>query len=471
MHRAILGLCVSSLFVAIVAPAAANPYFTDLVSTLGGPNSQAFGINNQGQVVGNADYGTGPGQQHPFLWSSAAGMIDLGVLPGGGSGRAYAINDSGKVTGFTDNTDYDEAAFLWTPNTPNGNTGVMADLGGNTDSDWSWGMAINAAGFVGGDSEGGPSSPYGYNHVQQVIWTAPNTFINLYPKIYNVPPLNGGTFSPPQGITGINATQAVGWYGKSGGLGGLGGFVYTDPTGAFTGTSGTIAPLGFTYPLAINAGGTMIVGYDGDLAAGGYRRGFAQVGGSVISMGTLGDTTSWSEALAVNAGNQAVGWYSLSSYTGPYDAFIWDSTNGMRDLNTIFAPVLPAGFVLQEATGINDAGYICGYGTNAAGQTDAFLLKPLMPGDANLDGKVDINDLTIVLTQYNATGMAWTQGDFNGDGTVDINDLTIVLAHYNQSLGTSLGINAVPEPSTLVLIGVGIVSLVAFTWRRRRQAS
>ena len=26
--------------------------------------------------------------------------------------------------------------------------------------------------------------------------------------------------------------------------------------------------------------------------------------------------------------------------------------------------------------------------------------------------------------------MTWSQGDFNGDGTVDINDLTIVLTNY-----------------------------------------
>ena len=64
---------------------------------------------------------------------------------------------------------------------------------------------------------------------------------------------------------------------------------------------------------------------------------------------------------------------------------------------------------------------------------------PEVPGDANLDGKVDINDLTIVLAHYNQTGMTWAEGEFTGDGTVDINDLTIVLAHYNQTVGSSAG--------------------------------
>ena len=61
----------------------------------------------------------------------------------------------------------------------------------------------------------------------------------------------------------------------------------------------------------------------------------------------------------------------------------------------------------------------------------------LLPGDANGDGKVDINDLTIVLAHYGQTGMTWAQGEFTGDGTVDINDLTIVLANYGQSAGSS----------------------------------
>ena len=50
---------------------------------------------------------------------------------------------------------------------------------------------------------------------------------------------------------------------------------------------------------------------------------------------------------------------------------------------------------------------------------------------------MDINDLTIVLANYDQTGMTWSQGEFTGSGTVDINDLTIVLANYNQTAGAA----------------------------------
>ena len=57
----------------------------------------------------------------------------------------------------------------------------------------------------------------------------------------------------------------------------------------------------------------------------------------------------------------------------------------------------------------------------------------VMPGDANRDGRVDINDLTVVLSDWGRTGATWTQGDFNGDGKVDLNDLSIVVSNYGAT--------------------------------------
>ena len=141
-------------------------------------------------------------------------------------------------------------------------------------------------------------------------------------------------------------------------------------------------------------------------------------------------------AQLINDAGQVAG--EFNSGGGVMHAAIWDSVHGLEDLNTLYAAALPAGFVLNAATAINNEGYIAGDGTDAAANTkQMFLLDPLVPGDANADGKVDINDLTIVLARYGKTGMTWNPGDFNGDGKVDINDLTIVLANYGKTYGAS----------------------------------
>jgi hypothetical protein len=98
----------------------------------------------------------------------------------------------------------------------------------------------------------------------------------------------------------------------------------------------------------------------------------------------------------------------------------------------------------------------------------AFTMQPQLPGDAVGDGKVDINDLTIVLAHYNQSGVNWNEGDFTGDGKVDINDLTIVLAHYNQSVSSAgpAGVGAVPEPGALALLALGLTALLPWALRR-----
>ena len=64
------------------------------------PISIAYGVNNRGQVVG----GNG---QSAFLWDSGK-LTNLGVLPGSTSTEAHAISDTGQVVGLSG-----DEAFLW----------------------------------------------------------------------------------------------------------------------------------------------------------------------------------------------------------------------------------------------------------------------------------------------------------------------------------------------------------------------
>ena len=86
-------------------------------------------------------------------------------------------------------------------------------------------------------------------------------------------------------------------------------------------------------------------------------------------------------------------------------------------------------------------------------------------GDADLNGIVNGADLNFVLSNYNKTGMTWSQGDFNYDGTVNGVDLNTVLSNYNKSVSVGA---AVPEPSTLLLAVAGLAGLLAYAWQKRK---
>ena len=80
--------------------------FVDLHAILGASYSGAIDINDKGQVVGTADFGTtaNPLNAHAFLHdpNSSTPVKDLGTLPGTTSSVALAINNFGHVVGWSE---------------------------------------------------------------------------------------------------------------------------------------------------------------------------------------------------------------------------------------------------------------------------------------------------------------------------------------------------------------------------------
>jgi len=90
------------------------------------------------------------------------------------------------------------------------------------------------------------------------------------------------------------------------------------------------------------------------------------------------------------------------------------------------------------------------YDLDASGQPANFqdlltLVRVIMkdsPGDAPLDGRVNLTDLQIVAANWGRTDATWQQGNFTGTGPVGVADLEIVAENYGW---TSADNGALPQ--------------------------
>ena len=96
-------------------------------------------------------------------------------------------------------------------------------------------------------------------------------------------------------------------------------------------------------------------------------------------------------------------------------------------------------------------------------------LKRTYYGDSNLDGQFNSGDFVTVFTagQYEdavAGNSTWATGDWNGDGDFNSSDFVTAFSAGGYEIGPRAAVSAVPEPSSIVLLLIGMSALV----RRRR---
>jgi probable HAF family extracellular repeat protein len=317
---------------------AASYKYTDL--NKGSFGSQATAINASGQVTGV----TWITSSRPFatLWSDAT---TNNLNTASYRSQAAAINTFGQVAGYSYNPGYYDHATLW-----NGTT--ITDLG--TPGERSQAKAINDSGQI-----------VGFIGNYATLWNDTT--------VTNLGVLEGGGISQANDINSSGQIVGFSWNSNSDYHATLwNGTTITD-LGTLAGNPDSIMG-SRSKANAINDSG-QIVGWSSIPGYFGTSHATLWNGTTVTDLGTLSEGDR-SQANDINAFGQIVGWSNTTGMNGAKRATLWNGTT-ITDLNIFLdASTLAAGWILQEATGINDNGWIVGNALHTfTGTSHAFLLS------------------------------------------------------------------------------------------------
>jgi probable HAF family extracellular repeat protein len=323
-----------------LSSATAATYKVVDLGTLGGTRSQAFAINNANVVVGYSGLALYPDtRSHAFVWKNGR-MTDLGTLLGGRKSQATAINQDGTIVGWSQN----RAGYMRAVRWKNGFRRNLGTLGGRN----SQATAINVFGVIVGWSETASGNRHAFKWENGVMT--------------DLGTLGGAT----SGASGINRGGAI--VGQS-----------TTASGeahAFKWKNGVFTDLGspgarYSTATAVNTLG-QIVGVLGPLpdAVGGeleYTSGFLWHRDVMTPLSSHRRPTNQAEDISPTG--IIVGWNYDSRAEGENgDALVWE--------NETVAPLpklAPGGG--SQASGINLAGNIVGYGPTSSGEFHAVLWR------------------------------------------------------------------------------------------------
>ncbi len=170
--------------------------------------------------------------------------------------------------------------------------------------------------------------------------------------------------------------------------------------------------------------------------------------------------------------------------------------NGSWNGSGIVSSTAAAADIVSVAVGYVDNSFLPNLGlpsyTSFGGQSvdsSSVLVRYTLGADANLDGRVNSDDLTIVGALYNNPSSGeWFLGDFDFDGICDTDDVTVLGAMYDATAPALSGAqlaaqfgeefadafargqtSGVPEPGGAAVGGLGL-ALGSMARRKRRRA-
>jgi len=331
----------------IAAPAQALQYtLTDLGIAAGFTSSLATSVNDQGQMVGNNNGGSGPAKS--FVWTAATGMQLLTPLTPTGVSYAAMINNSGVIAGQTDWT----KATLWSSG-----SSVPTQLPGLASGLDTAASAINNSNVIAGSAK---ATAGGQN--QATLWSPTGNGYTATGLGF-VPGRQWGT------ALDVNSSgQVVGEYVNGSWLNRLA-FVWTD-----AGTGLTVLPFlsggSENEAYAINDAG-MIAGVSG--STNGNRAVAWTKAGGVYTPADLGVLAGDTSSMAVNVNNSGTV-VGRSNGTGGYRGFVWTAASGMVDLNSVLTN--GTGWTVTYGFDVNNNDWIVGQAV-LNGVTHAVLLTPV----------------------------------------------------------------------------------------------
>ena len=179
-----------------------------------------------------------------------------------------------------------------------------------------------------------------------------------------------------------------------------------------------------------------------------------------------GSTNNWSSTLALNTNKLIV------EATGPTKAAVLatlqnQAAYGAKHATGITTSTLPANMGLAIIDNSVLSPSLSTFGGISV-DSNSLLVSPELLGDANIDGHIDLTDLSTILNNFGVATSAWTSGNFDGAATIDLTDLSYVLNNFgltNPNAKIAQPLLAVPEPTSLASLAVGFATLAA---RRRR---